>query len=81
MSDVTCSYCGHEQNINHDDGYGYDESQTYEQECHECDKIFAFTTYIHFSYDVYAAPCLNNDAPHDFDKFGWCVCGAKKESL
>ena len=25
-SDVECPYCGAEQEINHDDGYGYDEN-------------------------------------------------------
>jgi hypothetical protein len=52
LKDVECPYCGHPQNINHDDGYGYDESKTYEQECPECEKAFAYTTWIHFSYDV-----------------------------
>jgi hypothetical protein len=33
MSDVKCPYCGTEQEINHDDGYGYDEGKYYEQEC------------------------------------------------
>jgi endogenous inhibitor of DNA gyrase (YacG/DUF329 family) len=65
MSDVECPYCGCEQDINHDDGYGYDESQTFEQECPECEKTFAFTTYIHFSYNVKAAPYLNKDKNHD----------------
>ena len=57
--DVDCPYCGAGQEINHDDGYGYEEDQVYEQECGECEKNFVFTTSI--SYDHYAkkADCLN----------------------
>jgi hypothetical protein len=80
MTDVVCPYCGCEQYINHDDDvYGYDESQTYQQKCCECEKIFTFTTCIHFSYEVYAAPCLNDDGTqHTFNKFGLCVCGHRR---
>lgn len=53
MSDVKCPYCGHEQEINHDDGYGYEEGETHEQQCFECEKYFDFTTSISFSYNVY----------------------------
>jgi len=34
MSDVTCPYCRDEQEINHDDGYGYEEDKEHEQDCH-----------------------------------------------
>ena len=33
MKDVDCPYCKAEQDINHDDGYGYEEDGMYEQEC------------------------------------------------
>ena len=56
--DVECPYCGHAQNINHDDGYGYDEYTEFEQECPNCERQFGFTTEIHFHYDVYR---LTND--------------------
>lgn len=52
MSDVKCPYCKVEQEINHDDGYGYDESKTYEQHCDYCCKPFIFTTAISFDYQV-----------------------------
>lgn len=58
MSDVFCPYCNHEQEINHDDGYGYEEGETHEQECGECDKTFIFTTFVSYSYFVY---CENED--------------------
>ncbi|MCP4101996.1 MAG: hypothetical protein GY750_11285 [Lentisphaerae bacterium] len=60
MTDVTCPYCGFEQEINHDDGYGYDESEDYEQECGDCEKTFNYTTGIIFSYQV---TCQDKD--HD----------------
>ena len=63
MSDVKCPYCGKEQEINHDDGYGYDDMNTHEQECPACDKSFKFTTTISFSYEVF---CCDGD--HDLEQ-------------
>lgn len=65
MSDVKCPYCGSEQEINHDDGYGYDEGDEYEQDCPACNKTFKFTTFISFSY---AVECQEGD--HDMQPFG-----------
>lgn len=65
MSDVRCPYCGAEQEINHDDGYGYEEGVDYEQNCVECDETFEFTTSISFSYDVL---CQKGD--HEMEPFG-----------
>lgn len=62
MSDVKCPYCGHWQEINHDDGYGYDEDQMHEQYCVSCDKPFNFETTISYSYEVF---CL--DGAHNID--------------
>ena len=59
MSDVECPYCGADQEINHDDGYGYDEGEKHHQECPACEKTFVYTTYILFSYDADKADCLN----------------------
>ncbi len=50
IDDVQCPYCKADQEINHDDGYGYDESLIFEQECSECQDTFAFTTEISFNY-------------------------------
>jgi len=60
-----CPYCGKEVEICHDDGYGYSEGETHQQECHHCGKVFVFTTSISFWYDLEQAPCLNGD-PHRF---------------
>lgn len=59
MKDCECPYCGAEQDINHDDGYGYEEDKTHQQECHSCEKTFTYITCISFSYDTYKADCLN----------------------
>lgn len=66
MRDVNCPYCGEEQDINHDDCYGYDEDRTYQQECNSCDKVFIFNTTISLSYDVEKADCLNPEGQHEW---------------
>lgn len=58
-TDVECPYCEYEQEICHDDGYGYEEDVEHEQTCPECDKIFVFTTSISYYYEVNKADCLN----------------------
>jgi hypothetical protein len=59
MNDVNCPYCGKEQEINHDDGYGYVEDRVFEQECWSCGKVFTYTTSISFYYETNKAPCKN----------------------
>lgn len=71
MKDVQCPYCDAPQDIDHDDGYGYDESGTYEQECSECGKIFVYNTFIMFSYEVSQAPC-KNDGEHSLKEIIGC---------
>lgn len=63
MREIKCPYCGEEQEINHDDGYGYEEDRLHEQECGDCDKTFTFTTSIHYYYEAHKADCLNG-SPH-----------------
>lgn len=53
MSDVNCPYCNESQEINHDDGYGYEEDREHEQDCFNCGKTFKFNTSISFSYEVF----------------------------
>ena len=62
MSDVTCPHCGEKQEINHDDGYGYDESEEHSQRCC-CGKKFGFTTSIMYCYDVFCA-----DGKHEMEQ-------------
>lgn len=63
-SEVNCPYCGETNEINHDDEYGYDENETYNQECMFCDKTFAYDTSISFYHEAWQADCLNGDK-HD----------------
>lgn len=57
--DVECPYCGEGQEINHDDGFGYEEDLRHEQQCGSCDKSFVFTTSISYYYEAVKADCLN----------------------
>lgn len=61
--DIECPYCGKWQEINHDDGYGYDESEQHEQECIECEKVFGYWTSIIYHYEAVKTPCKNGE-PH-----------------
>ncbi|GAB0154398.1 hypothetical protein MnBA_37980 [Marinobacterium sp. BA1] len=65
MSDVKCPSCQADQNINHDDGYGYDEDSDHKQVCNKCGYEFKFTTSIIYSYSVH---CQEGD--HDMQPFG-----------
>lgn len=65
MRDATCPYCGADVEIVHDDGYGYEQDQTHQQQCGECEKTFAYHTFIHFLYDTEKADCLNG-AEHKY---------------
>ena len=64
--DVKCPYCGHDQDINHDDGYGYAEDEKHNQECGRCGKTFGYITTIVFYYDSFKTDCLN-DAEHEYE--------------
>jgi len=68
MSDVECPYCGHSQEICHDDGYGYEDGEQFEQECVGCNKEFKFTTSICFSYSVSCQDGDHNIEEHASDK-------------
>lgn len=63
--DVECPYCEAWNEINHDDGYGYEEGIRHEIECSECGKNFVFTTEISFYYEGFKADCLNGKE-HNF---------------
>jgi len=65
--DTNCPYCGAGIEINHDDGYGYEEDGRHKQECGECKTTFAFTTSILYCYKTEKAECLN-DGGHEYKK-------------
>ncbi len=64
MGDTTCPYCGEDVEIKHDDGYGYNEGETYMQDCLECGNTFSFTTHVSYHYETAQAPCQNGE-PHN----------------
>lgn len=65
--DVKCPYCYEGQEICHDDGAGYTEDETHQQECWACGKTFGYTTSIHYHYEAKVAPCMNGE-PHELVK-------------
>ncbi len=86
--DIECPYCGQEQNINHDDGFGYEEGVKHEMECEACDKYFTFETSISFYYEPYKADCLNGSDhnyklnytyPSQWTKMECQDCGATRD--
>ena len=81
--DINCPYCEAELEINHDDGFGYEEDVKHQMDCSECDKSFVFNTSILFCYDAEKADCLNgkdhnytltNTAPKEFAKMRCAEC-------
>ena len=86
--DVECPYCGHEHDINHDDGYGYTEDELFEQECPMCEKYYVYETYISISHSARRAECLNDGNhlykptctyPKEFTKMRCSACGTKRK--
>ena len=87
MSDVECPYCNADVEINHDDGYGYEEDELHQQECPGCEKTFVFITAISFDHRAYKADCLNgghhhyertNTIPAEYARLRCKTCGDKK---
>lgn len=74
MKDVQCPYCGADIEINHDDGYGYEEDKYHFQECGQCEKTFRYTTSISFYYEADECPCQNGEE-HDWQP----IIGMPKE--
>lgn len=88
MNDIECPYCGAEQEINHDDGYGYEEDQIFQQECSECEKSYAYTTAIILHHTATKAECLNDGNhkyaqthtfPKEFTEMECPDCGTRRK--
>ena len=88
MRDVKCPYCEEDQEINHDDGYGYDEGMFHEQECSNCEKMFVYTIEISFCYEASKADCLNGSEhilvpshtyPVEFSTMQCAQCGYSRK--
>ena len=88
-NDVKCPYCGADNEICHDDGYGYDECELHRQECDDCGKTYVYETSVFVYHKAFAAPCIDGDAEHDWKetltfprflrKLRCSVCGEYKE--
>ena len=63
-----CPYCEQQTEIDHDDGYGYEENKTYQQKCSKCGKTFVYTTEISFTHSLEKADCLNEGGVHDYQE-------------
>jgi transcription elongation factor Elf1 len=61
-NNVECPYCEAELEVCQDDGFATDESETYEQECHNCGKLFALQVAIHWDFNGHKAECMNGGA-------------------
>lgn len=86
--DLECPYCEKELDINHDDGFGYQEGVKHQIACPHCDKSFVFETSISFYYEAEKADCLNDDKhdykltshfPKEFSEMECTMCGDKRE--
>jgi hypothetical protein len=58
--DLNCPYCDEELDINHDDGFGWEENEKHQMQCKYCKKYFVFSTQISIYYYAKKAECLNN---------------------
>lgn len=86
--DIECPYCEKELDINHDDGFGYEEGVTHQMECDHCGKSFVFTTSTMFFYEPKKADCLNDGShnyelsktfPKEFSTMICSCCGDKRD--
>jgi len=71
FADTQCPYCEKDVEINHDDGYGYAEDETYTQECTHCGMTFSYTTAVTYSYEPAKAPCQNGEK-HNLQQIKGC---------
>lgn len=88
MDEVKCPYCGFEQYVDHEDGYGFKEDEINIQACPLCDKYFAYVTTVTYSYDVRKCDCQNDGnhkweltmtSPKCFSKMHCAECGEERE--
>jgi hypothetical protein len=86
--DINCPYCDAELDINHDDGFGYEENVKHQMECSHCEKQFVFSTSISFDYKPEKADCLNgknhkyelsHTCPKEFSKMVCSDCDDERE--
>lgn len=86
--DLECPYCETGLDINHDDGFGYEEGVKHQMNCSHCDKSFVFETSISFYFEPEQADCLNDGQhnykltktyPKEFSEMECTMCGDNRE--
>ena len=86
--DLICPYCEKELDINHDDGFGYEEEVKHEIQCPHCQKKFVFETSVSFYFESEKADCLNDGKhdykiththPQEFSEMKCSICGLRRE--
>jgi len=86
--DLECPYCGTEQDVCHDDGFGYAEDVKHQMTCNNCDKHFVFTTSKYFRYYPSSADCLNGEKhiwkptitfPKEYTRMLCTLCGEDRK--
>ncbi len=65
MTNITCPYCGHEQEICQDDGYGSNQNEIYQTECYECEKTFNFSVEYYCEFTAFAD--CKNGGDHEWE--------------
>jgi hypothetical protein len=74
--EIECPYCNQWTELNHDDGYGYEEGETFNDECEHCSRVFVYTSSMTWYFDARQAPCKNAQ-PHDWQQ----IIGYPKEAF
>jgi len=86
--DLECPYCEKELEINHDDGFGYEEGVKHKMECSHCQMFFVFETSISFYYEPKKADCLNGGKhnwkilatfPKEFSRMECNICEERRD--
>lgn len=89
-NEITCPYCGHENNDSWEVGTEVNEGDLDIQECGNCDKYFTANRNLTITYNSHPAPCLNGDSEHDWepiiglpkeyfkDKVRCSICGTER---
>jgi NAD-dependent SIR2 family protein deacetylase len=78
MSDIECPYCGHEYELDHDDGSFYEDGKLEEDQCPECEKFFLVYTSVTYYHEGSKADCLNG-APHNWSNWYQLFIGEKDD--
>ena len=85
---VECPYCEKNIDINHDDGFGYEEGVKHQTECPYCEKSFVFETAIVYYAEPQKADCLNggnhdfkltSTFPREWSKMECSMCGKRRD--